>query len=402
MTRRRTHRRAAGPACVLAFVLTLAACGSTVTTTISPTTIPGTEAASTGSAATTPWPTEGWPRSTPEDQGIDSEQLAALFERIVESRYAIDSVTIIRHGAVVADAYAAPYESDSIHITYSCTKSVVSTLIGIAIDQGLIEGVDVPLLGLFPDVAVENVDARKEALTLENALTMSTGMDSQDSYLYRWRGLSTLRESDDWTSSALSFPMAADPGTRFDYSNTASYLLSSALQRATGVTAADYADLHLFGPLGITDYEWAESPEGVNIGWSDLSLTPHDMAKFGYLMLQQGEWNGTQLVSTGWVTAATTAHISAGTLADRYGYQWWVDDDGYFMALGYAGQYIVVLPKQDAVVVFTSDLPEDQFFVPRDLVDEIIIPAMESAGPLPENPDGEARLAEALAAMQVE
>ncbi len=380
MRRRRTHRRAVS----LALVLTLAACSSSGTT--------GT--------STYAWPTAGWPRSTPEDRGIDSEQLAALFERIVESGYAIDSVTIVRNGAIVADAYAAPYASNSLHMTYSCTKSVVSTLIGIAIDNGVIEGVDVPLLDLFVDVAVENVDARKEALTLENALTMSTGMDSQDSYLYRWRGLDSIRESDNWTASALSFPMAAEPGTRFDYSNTASYLLSAALQRATGVTAAEYADQHLFGPLGIREYEWAQSPEGVDIGWAHLSLTPHDMAKIGYLMLRQGEWNGTQIVSSDWVSAATAAQTAAGTLSDGYGYQWWVDDDGYFMALGYAGQYIVVLPDKDAVVVFTSDLPEDQFFVPRELVDEMIIPAMVSRGPLPANPEGVARLDQALAAMQ--
>lgn len=100
-----------------------------------------------------------------------------------------------------------------------------------------------------------------------------------------------------------------------------------------------------------------------------------------------------------WVAAATTEHIAAGTLADGYGYQWWVDADGYFMALGYAGQYIVVLPAQDAVVVFTSDLPEDQFFVPRDLVDRMIIPAMGSDQPLPENLDGLERLAAAVAAV---
>jgi CubicO group peptidase (beta-lactamase class C family) len=379
MTLRRIHRRPVGLFFVLSLIL-IAACGSTTNVAV--------------------WPTHGWQLSTPEEQGIDSEQLAALFERIAESGYAVHSVTIIRHGAIVADAHAAPYRSDSLQLTYSCTKSVVSTLIGIAIDEGLIAGVDVPLLDLFGGVALDNVDARKEALTLEDALTMTTGMDAQDSYLYRWRGLNAVRENENWTAGALSFPMVAEPGSRFDYSNTASYLLASALQRATGMTAAEYAELRLFGPLGITEYEWAKSPEGVNIGWAELSLTPHDMAKIGYLMLRQGEWDGTQLVSTEWVTAATTGRIAAGTLSDRYGYQWWVDDGGHFMALGYAGQYIVVLPDEDAVVVFTSDLPEDQFFVPRDLVDEMIIPAMESAGPLPDNPGGLARLYQALTAMQ--
>lgn len=390
MTLGRIHRRAGGLAVVLTLIPTVAACGSTFTATTTTTT----------TVTVTAWPTDGWPVSTPEDQGVDSEQLAALFENIVESGYTIDSVTVARHGSIVADAYVEPYDQESLHVTYSCTKSVVSTLIGIAIDEGLIAGVDIPLLELFPDVAVENVDAGKEALTLEDALTMATGMDSQDSYLYRWRGLNSMRESDNWTASALSFPMVAEPGTRFDYSNTASYLLSSALQRAVGMPAAEFADQYVFAPLGITKHEWAKSPEGVNIGWAELSLTPHDMAKIGYLMLRQGEWDGTPIVSAEWVAAATTGHIAAGTLSDRYGYQWWVDDGGYFMALGYAGQYIVVMPEQDAVVVFTSDLPESQFFVPRDLVDELIIPAMDADGPLPANPEGIARLDTALVAMR--
>lgn len=397
MTPRWIHRRAVGLGFVLAVIVTPAACGSPSGSTSLAVTTAATAVPVTAAVGDV-WPTTGWHRSPPEDQGTDSDQLSALFEHIVEADYAIDSVTVIRHGAIVADAYAAPYAPDSLHVTYSCTKSVVSTLIGIAIDKGLIEAVDVPLLDLFADVAVENVDARKEAVTLENALTMSTGMDSQDSYLYRWRGLSAMRAGDHWAAAALSFPMVAEPGERFDYSNTASYLLSAALQRAAGMQAADFAEQHLFGPLGISDYEWAESPEGINIGWAELNLTPHDMAKIGYLMLRTGEWDGKQIVPPAWVAAATTEHMAAGTLADGYGYQWWVDDDGYFMALGYAGQYIVVLPAQDAVVVFTSDLPEYQFFVPRDLLEEMIIPAMGSDRPLPENPEGMDRLAAAVAA----
>ncbi|MCP3976405.1 MAG: serine hydrolase [bacterium] len=388
--RRRIHRQLSALAVGLALTLVLAACGSSPATTSTPVAVPTADGVL--------WPTDGWHVSTPESEGVDSDQLASMFERIARANYAIDNVTIIRHGSIVADAYVPPYGPRKRHIVHSCTKSVVSTLIGIAIEESLISGVDVPLLALFEGAAVDNVDERKEALTLENTLTMATGMDAKDSYLYRWRGLTAMRESDDWTAHALSNPMVADPGTRFDYTNTGSYLLSSALQKATGTTTADYADQHLFGPLGITNYDWPTSPEGVNIGWGELWLTPHDMAKIGYLMLQDGKWEGTQLVPQQWVLAATTQQIAAGTLSDGYGYQWWVDDDGYFMALGYAGQYIVVLPDQDAVVVFTSALPDEQFFVPRDLVDQLIIPAMESDDPLPANPEAASRLAAATEA----
>ncbi len=389
--RRRIKRPVPALAFGVALILLVAGCDSPS---------PTSKAAAPPNPDAVRWPTDGWQVATPEEQGVDSPQLAALFDEIADSGYAIDSVTIVRHGAIVADAYISPFPPQKRHIIHSCTKSIVSTLIGIAIEEGFITGVEVPLLGFFPGVAVENVDARKEALTLEDALTMATGMDSRDSYLYRWRGLISMRESDSWTAHALSFPMVAEPGTRFDYSNTASYLLSSALQRATGMTTADFADQYLFGPLGITDYEWPASPEGVNIGWGELHLTPHDMAKMGYLMLQLGKWDATQIVPSQWVVSATTEHIAARTLSDGYGYQWWTDANGYFMALGYAGQYIVVLPELDAVVVFTSDLPEEQFFVPRELLGRMIIPAMVSDGPLPDNPEGLARLDAAIAALR--
>ncbi len=385
---RQIHRQLPALAVGLVLTLVITGCGSATSTTSSLT--------GPSSSDGVHWPTNGWHVSTPEEEGVSSEQLAALFERIARADYAIDSVTIIRHGSIVADAYVPPYGPQKRHIVHSCTKSVVSTLIGIAIEQELIRGVDVPLLSLFEGVPVDNADARKEALTLEDTLMMATGMDAKDSYLHRWRGLTAMRESDDWTAFALSNPMVAEPGTRFDYTNTGSYLLSSALQRATGTTTADYADAHLFGPLGITDYDWPASPEGVNIGWGELWLTPHDMAKIGYLMLQDGQWEGAQIVREDWVVSATSEQIDAGTLSDGYGYQWWVDDDGYFMALGYAGQYIVVLPAQDAVVVFTSALPDEQFFAPRDLVEQLIIPAMESSDPLPANTDGTSRLAAAI------
>lgn len=344
-------------------------------------------------------PADGWPTSTPEEQGVDSSLLAELFEEVERSETAVDSVTVVRHGVIVADAYVSAFEPQTLHVIHSCTKSIMSTLIGIAIDHGYLEGIQVPLLELFPGATVDNVNPWKQDLTLEDALMMATGMDAQDSYLYRWRGLTAMRGSDNWTEYALSFPMVAEPGTRFDYSNTASYLLSAALQRATGTKTAGFADRYLFGPLGITDYVWPESPEGVNIGWGEVQLTPHDMAKLGYLYLRGGMWGTTQIVSREWVTTATTEHIRAGTLSDGYGYHWWTDDDGYFTALGYAGQYIAVLPREDAVVVFTSDLPEQQFFVPRELLERWVVPAMESDIPLPENPTALARLQAAIDAL---
>lgn len=383
--------------------------GAPTTPLTSPTEPPTTALATTTTSSTTTTtrppettsttperqPTSEWRLSTPEAEGVDSQQLVAVFDEIADSNYRIDSVTIVRHGAMILDTYLRLHLPHTLHNTHSCTKSIVSTLIGITIDKGLIAGVEVPLLDLFPGVAVDDLDAAKQSITLEHALTMTTGMDSQES-TDDWTGTRLMMASDEQAEYALSFPMVAEPGTHFAYSSTASHLLSEALQRATGMTTAEFAEEHLFGPLGITDYRWPASPEGVNYGFSGLRLKPQDMAKVGYLMLHHGSWDGRQVVPAQWVADATMAHIPVEDYFS-YGYQWWIDPTGFFFALGWGGQYIVVLPDHDAVVVFTGGLSGlDELFVPYDLLTRLIIPAMESAGPLPANPEGLAALDAAI------
>jgi CubicO group peptidase (beta-lactamase class C family) len=322
---------------------------------------------------------------------MDSLQLAAMLEAIRERDHGIDSVTVVRKGAIVADATVYPFKPDSRHVIHSCTKSIVSALIGIAIDQGHLDGLEQPVLDIFSGRTAAHLDADKEAMTLEHVLMMASGLECRDSYLYRWRGLRQMRQSEDWVQFVLDLPMAEPPGTRFEYCNGASFLLSAIIQEATGVNAAEFAQRHLFGPLGIQDVVWPANPRGISVGWGELHMRPHDMAKIGYLYLNEGQWDGQQVVPAEWVSASTRKQIST-TLQDGYGYQWWVTDDGAYMALGYAGQYIVVVPEQDLVVVFTSDLAEEDFYVPQGLLDEFIIPAVASDGRLPANPEGVARL----------
>ena len=322
---------------------------------------------------------------------MDSERLADMLASIEAHEHNIDAVLVVRNGYLVAEAYLNPHGPDDKHKVYSCTKSVISTLVGIAIDQGYIEGVDQPVLSFFPDRTAANLDARKEAMTLEHLLTMSTGLDCRDSYLYRWQGLREMEGSEDWVQHVLDLPMVAGPGTQFGYCNGASFLLSAIVQEATGKNANLFAREHLFAPLGISDARWLSGLQGITIGWSDLYLRPRDMAKIGYLYLNGGRWEGQQVVPAAWVEASTRKHIAA-TLQDGYGYQWWVTDDGVYMALGYAGQFIFVVPEVNLVVVFVSALPERDFYVPQRLLEDYIIPAARSANPLPQNPEGVARL----------
>lgn len=319
------------------------------------------------------WPTEGWRYVTPEVLGLDGYMLQGMVDEIMGSGFAVDSVLVVKDGYLVQECYFGEYGNDVIHNVYSCTKSIVSTLIGIAIDRGEIDGVDAPLLNLFPDITPQNVDELKESITLRDLLMMSAGFDARDSWLYEWEKLDDMHEADDAVQYVLDLPMAFEPGSRFEYTNGVSHLLSCLITEKTGMSAAEYADEHLFGPLGITNYEWAADDAGRNWGYSSLYLTPRDMAKIGYLFLNDGEWDGEQLVSKGWVKEATRHRIDAN-LRDGYGYQWWVDDDSYYLALGYMGQFIFVIPDHDMVAVFTGGTPET-FDYSIQLPERFIIPA---------------------------
>ena len=186
------------------------------------------------------WPTQDWQTSTPEEQGMDSANLLEMVqfyekEHAKNENITIDSVTIIRNGYVVADIYFNPlYPKDTEHIIHSCTKSVMSALIGIAIKRGYIKNVDVPVIDILNDKNIENADERIKKLTVKNLLTMKTGLHSQDSYLYRYRGLFETQKTNDWTEHILNLPFEADPGTRFDYSSLASFLVSAIITKATG------------------------------------------------------------------------------------------------------------------------------------------------------------------------
>jgi CubicO group peptidase (beta-lactamase class C family) len=326
------------------------------------------------------WPTDGWRTSTPEEQGMDSELLTEMLAHIEENRVRIDSVTIVRHGYLVLDAYLRSYEKGAKHELYSCTKSVTSALVGIAMDQGHIQSVDQPVLSFFPERTVANLAARKEAMTLEHLLTMTDGLDwVRKDIRFTSSGDTTpeMMQSSDWVQFTLDRRMAEEPGTRWNYNSGASHLLSAIIQETTGMTALELAQEYLFGPLGISEVVWSGGNQGRNYGGSRLQMTPHDMAKFGYLYLNEGLWDGEQIVPTAWVEASTTNHSPTPEI--YYGYQWWVMPwAGYYSAIGARGQYIIVLPELDMVVVFTSDLmPEDQL-IPLLLLAFYVIPSAKS------------------------
>jgi CubicO group peptidase (beta-lactamase class C family) len=322
------------------------------------------------------WPTEGWRTADPGDVGMDSGLLDEMVAEIRDEGIGVDGVTVIRDGYIVLDEYFPPFSRGERHIIYSCTKSVVSTLIGIAIEEGHIEDLDVKVLDLFPDRAVRNINDWKKDMTLRDLLTMTAGFDARDSYLYEWEGLNRMHESADELQHVLDLPVIEEPGTRFEYTNGVSHLLSSLITEKTGMSALDFGMEHLFGPLGIDDIEWHTDSNGRNWGYSRIYITPHDMAKFGYMFLKGGEWDGTQIVPREWVDDATDWHVDA-TIMNGYGYQWWVSGRGYYTAIGYRGQFIHVVPDLDLVVVFASS-NDEQFPVILGLLERYVIPAVAS------------------------
>jgi CubicO group peptidase (beta-lactamase class C family) len=260
----------------------------------------------------------------------------------------------------------------------------MSALVGIAIEKGYIQDVDQPLSRLFPEAALAEADDLKKSIALRDLLMMASGLRCRDSYLYRWEGLNQMRMSGDWAQFVLDLPMDTTPGEQFEYCNGVSYLLSAILQNTTKMKTIDFARKHLFGPLGIEikEVDWPESPQGITIGYGELWLKPEDMAKFGLLYLNNGEWDGEQIVPAAWVSASTRGLIRA-TLFDHYGYQWWVDSAGFYVAVGHKGQFIFVVPEKRLVVVFTSDLDGRDFYVPKQLLEKYIIPAASSTKALP-------------------
>ena len=319
------------------------------------------------------WPTDAWRYATPSQANMDGAKLQQMVDAIESASYKVDSAMVIKDGYIVLDEYFGEYEKDALHIIYSCTKSVVSTIFGIAHENDEIPDLDTKLVDIFPDIIYETPSDWKNAITLRDLLMMSGGFDARDSWLYEWEGLNPLHEAEDAVRYMLDLPMDFEPGSRFDYTNGVSHLLSCIITERTGVSAAEYADEYLFGPLGIKEYTWDVDNQGRNWGYNRIYFTPHDMAKIGFLFLNDGEWDGEQIISKEWVQEATRHRIDANIL-DGYGYQWWVGDD-FYVAMGYQGQFIFVYPEHNLLAVFTGGSPETFDYTIR-LPERYIIPAI--------------------------
>lgn len=339
------------------------------------------------------WPDETWQTTTPEAEGLDSAAIAKLDAEFRNGEHGfVDSMLIIRNGRLAFEAY---YENDyetknrdlvsgesgpwnyydvnwhpfhkgsELHTIQSSTKSFMSALVGIAIARGDVSGIDATLGELLPHRNI--ADAEKAAITLENILMMRPGFEWEEDVSY-WdpRNDAILVEStDDWVGYLLDKPLVAEQGTAFKYNSTNTQLMSEIVSTATGRSLDDYAEEHLFDPIGIKQYFWKDAPEGFKDVAGGMYFTPRDFARFGLLFARNGEWNGKQVIPTQWVKDTSTAFV-ADVAPDSpefdvgYGYQWWIyrdgKDGGPFMygTWGWGGQFALIVPELDLVGVFTG------------------------------------------------
>lgn len=296
------------------------------------------------------------PSSAPETQGVDPTTLHSLLTDLDARLDSLHSLVLVRHGHVVAEASWAPYSTTTPHTMYSISKSFTSAAIGFAVAEGLVS-VDDRIVQLFPEDTPADLDARLLDLRVHHLLTMTTGHaeDTLDALVAAGSG--------SWVRAFLAVPLSADPGSLFVYNTGASYVLSAIVQKVTGERLLDYLTPRLLAPLGISGATWLQDPHGVDLGGFGLSISTRDLAAFGQMLLQRGEFGGRQLLSADWVATATAPLVaSTGDSADwqqGYGYQFWTARHGY-RGDGAFGQFCLVLPEDDAVVAITASLQNMQ------------------------------------------
>jgi CubicO group peptidase (beta-lactamase class C family) len=350
------------------------------------------------------WPTKSWPESMPAAEGMDAAVLSAFDRELAAGKNGyVDSMLVIRHGRIVYEKtydhsadYArlfagkgAPgiynyydpgwhpyYKGTKLHTMQSVSKSVTSALVGIAIAEGKLSGVDAKVMPLFADFRIPP-DAKRDRMTLVDILTMRTGIrwdEESADYTDSRNNCAVMEASDDWVRYVLEQPMAADPGTTFVYNSGATELLSYLLSRATGEPTDDYAKVKLFAPLGIESYYWKRTPKGLADTEGGLYLSPRDLAKIGFLYLHEGEWDGRRILPRDWVRDSIRESTKANP-PYGYGYQWWTipGPPEAFLAWGYGGQLLIVVPKLDLIAVFTGwNIYGHRELEPRDALSRVL------------------------------
>lgn len=333
------------------------------------------------------WPTAEWQAADPATLGMDAEKLSVL-DPLIKSEYSnINGIVVVRNGAIAYERYYNGYGPDDAHHVASVTKSIISALIGIAIDTGAIKHIDRKVLDFFPEYVPNAAEWQKREITIRHLLTMTAPYPFE-----AWQEpLDKMCMQPDWAKYTLD--MLGQQGTigTFKYSTAGAHLLSTIISRTTGKSAREFANERLFKPIGmkvIPDNKmksfgfedlfgknvkgWVEDPNGNSTGGWGLTLVPRDMARFGLLYVNRGVWDNHQIISETWMNESTAMN------PNKYGYLWWLhEENGSFayLAMGDGGNVICCIPEKDLVIAIASELMMN----PRDrwtLIQECIVPAV--------------------------
>jgi|WetSurMetagenome_2_1015567.scaffolds.fasta_scaffold00772_7 CubicO group peptidase (beta-lactamase class C family) len=326
------------------------------------------------------------PRNTPESQGVSSAGIMDFLNAVDTGRVELHSYMFIRHGKVIAEGWWSPFGPGYKHILYSASKTFTATAIGLAISENRLKLTD-KVISFFPYSLPDSVSTNMKKLTVQNMLMMSVGADQEPQ---RGRG------DDDQIKSFIATAPSKEPGSVFKYNNTATFMLSAIVQQVTGQTVFDYLMPRIFQPLAIRGIDWDLNPQGINLGMIGLRLRTEDLAKFGQLLMQSGIWNGKQLIPKEWIKEATSFKIESNDgganrvaknlndWAQGYCYQMWRGRNNSVRLDGMGGQFVVLFPDKDAVVIMTANARNTQDEL--NLMHNYLIPAIKSDKALPADP----------------
>jgi CubicO group peptidase (beta-lactamase class C family) len=341
------------------------------------------------------------PVGLPEAEGVSAVGIDSFLTAAAQSKHEFHSFIFLRHGKVIAQGWWDPYNRTLRHSLYSCSKSFTSTAIGFAVDEKRLS-VNDKVVSFFPGRLPDTIKPYLAELTIKDLLTMTAGQEPDPTLAIAFR-------EDDWVKSFLALPISHKPGSQFLYNTLATFMLSAILQKVTGQKVVDYLKPRLFDPLDIQGMDWEINKQGINTGGWGLRLKTQDLAKLGQFYLQKGAWNGKQLLSKEWIDEATSFKIdqAPGILQSKkdssdwmqgYCYQFWRCRHHAFRADGAFGQYIIVMPDQDAVIAITSETSDMQGEL--DLVWKFLLPSMHPQA-LPADQVNDDKLKKHLAALSI-
>jgi CubicO group peptidase (beta-lactamase class C family) len=333
----------------------------------------------------------GLPRSSPESQGVSSVGILEFIISADQQVHSMHSFMLVRNGHVVAEAWWAPESAEKPHVLWSLSKSFTSTAVGLAVAEGKLN-IDDPVLGFFPELAPDAPSDNLKAMRVRDLLTMTAGHETEVN----------LRNETAGRRAFLAHPVPHQPATHFQYNTPATYMQSAIVQAVTGQTVLEYLKPRLFEPLDIAEPQWDSSPEGISLGGYGLYLRTEDIAKFGQLYLQKGNWQGRQLIPADWIEQATSKQVPNGDDPQSdwnqgYGFQFWRCRHGAYRGDGKDGQFCIVLPELDAVVAITANTGDMQ--AELNVVWDHLLPAFHDTA-LPENPAAQAKFKETIAQLK--